>query len=123
MSLTSTRRKTERKTCLLQARAYADGQAAVRCELRDLTPDGAKLVAAEPLTARKLLLLLPAIGEVWAAEVRWRRGGLLGVRFVPGEADLVGLENPSDSDVFAMRLQVAQVAKSAQSLPKKRVGN
>lgn len=73
MSMTLSRRKVERKDCLLDARAYVDGQPAVRCSVRNITPQGAKLMTESALAARKMLLFLPAIGAVWAAQVRWRQ--------------------------------------------------
>lgn len=123
MSSTSNLRKTERKNCLLDARAYADGRPAIRCVLRDITPQGAKLVTGETIASRKILLSLPAIGEVWAALIRWRRGATLGVQFVHGEADLAEVENPSEPGLFALRLQVAQVTETARRLPKARAEN
>ncbi|HXY57708.1 MAG TPA: PilZ domain-containing protein [Methylocystis sp.] len=124
MSSTLSRRKIERKDCLLDARAYVDGRPAICCRVRDITPHGAKLITESAITARKMLLFLPAIGEVWATEVRWRRGGTaIGVRFLHGEADLVEAENLSKPDSFALHLQVAQVAETAHRLSKSGAGN
>ncbi|HEY8163551.1 MAG TPA: hypothetical protein VIF34_14970 [Methylocystis sp.] len=121
MASSFTRRETERKDCIVEARAYADGQMAIRCLLRDITPDGGKLVADEKITARKVLLFLPAVGAVWAAQVRWRRGNTFGIQFIPGEADLPKIDASSDPDIFALQLQVAQVVSSTQRLPKSQV--
>ncbi len=118
MASSFTRRKTQRKDCIVEARAYADHKSAVHCIIRDVTPEGAKLVAKERIAARRILLFLPAIGEVWAADVRWRRGETLGIQFVPGEADLPKVDASSDPGAFALRLQVAQAVNSAQRLPK-----
>jgi hypothetical protein len=118
MSSTLSRRIVDRKACLLDARVYVDGQPAIRCVIRDITPEGAKLVAGETIAARKILVFLPAIGEVWAALIRWRKGDAFGIQFIDGEADLASVANPSEPNAFAMRLQVAQVTVTARRLSK-----
>ena len=124
MSTTLSRRKVERKDCLLDARAYVDGQPAVRCSVRNITPQGARLMTESALAARKMLLFLPAIGAVWAAQVRWRRGNnTFGIQFLHGEADLADAGNTSEPDGFALRLQVAQVTETTRRLPTRSTRN
>jgi hypothetical protein len=116
-SLTGLRRKTLRMTCSLEARAFLDGAPAIKCTIHDVTPDGARLVTEGKIaTGDKILLLIPSIAEVWAADVRWRRGTALGVKFIRGEADLPGDASTAKPDAFALRLQVAQMARSAKRL-------
>jgi hypothetical protein len=116
MSLTGLRRKLLRMTCSVEARAFVGGRPAVRT-IRDVTPDGARLVTDGRIaTGDKILLLIPSIAEVWAADVRWRRGTALGVKFIRGEADLPGDASTAEPDAFALRLQVAQMARSARRL-------
>lgn len=116
ISLVGLRRKALRHTCVVEARILVSGRAAVPCTIRDVTPDGARLVAERPLFgADKVLLLIPALAEVWAAEVRWRRGAVLGVSFTPGEADLPEADTVAP-DNFALRLQAAQLARTAKRL-------
>ncbi|MGP8231718.1 MAG: PilZ domain-containing protein [Methylovirgula sp.] len=115
-SLIGLRRRVPRKTCSVEARMLIAGRPSVPCTVRDVTPDGAKLVADEKIGATdKILLLIPALAEVWAAEVRWRRGLALGVKFVRGEADLPGADGGAP-DNFALRLQTAQLARTVKRL-------
>ena len=124
MSSTLSHRKIARKDCLLDARAYVDGRPAVRCKVRDITPHGAKLIVESAMTAQKMLLLLPAIGEVWAAQVRWRRGvTTIGVRFLHGEADLTDAGILPKVDSFVLQLQAAQASETARRLTKSGSGN
>ncbi len=116
-SLTGLRRKLLRMTCSVEARAFLDGRPAISCTIRDVTPHGARLVTDGRIaTGDKILLLIPSIAEVWAADVRWRRGTTLGVKFIRGEADLPGDASTAEPDAFALRLQVAQMARSAKRL-------
>ncbi len=116
-SLTGLRRKTLRMTCSLEARAFLDGSPAIKCTIRDVTPDGARLVTEGKIaTGDQILLLIPSIAEVWAADVRWRRGTALGVKFIRGEADLPGDASTAEPDAFALRLQVAQMARRTKRL-------
>jgi len=123
-SANPTKRKIERQDCIIDARVYIPGHMAITCKIRDITPQGAKLVFDEPLLeTKKILVLLPSIGKVWAADIRWRRGRTTGVRFIVGEADLEAAPPPKlKSDVFALRLQVAQLAKTAKRLASARAG-
>ncbi len=115
-SLVGLRRKLPRQACVIEARVLMPGRAAVPCKIRDVTPDGARLVAKQPIFgADKILLLTPALAEVWAAEVRWRRGAALGIKFCPGEADLPEADAAAP-DNFALRLQAAQLARTAKRL-------
>ncbi len=104
-------------SCSLEARAFLNGGPAIPCTIRDVTPDGARLATDGKIaTGDKILLLIPSIAEVWAADVRWRRGSVLGVKFIRGEADLPGDASTAEPDAFALRLQVAQMARSAKRL-------
>lgn len=116
LSLVGARRKTQRMACAVEARVLVEDRPSAPCTIRDVTPVGAKLVAAHAIDApNKILVLIPSIGEVWAAQVCWRRGCSLGVKFLRGEADLppTGAEAP---DTFALRLQAAQLSRTARRL-------
>jgi hypothetical protein len=116
-SLTGLRRKALRMTCSVEARVLVDGRPAIPCTILDVTPHGAKLVTeGKVATGGKVFLLIPSIAEVWAADVRWRRGATHGVKFIRGEADLPADTGVAESDSFALRLQVAQMARSAKRL-------
>ncbi len=112
------RRKSERQKCIVAARAYFDGHPALHCSITDVTPEGAKLLAETPIPARgtNILVFIPALGEVWAARIRWRRAQSLGVEFISGEADLTGTEPTLNPDVFALRVQLAQVTDTAKRM-------
>jgi len=116
MSVDARRCKTERQNCVVEVRAYVDGQPTIPCTMKDMTPQGAKLVAAENIASGKILMFIPAIGEVWAGLVRWRRGHTVGVRFIVGEADLITDEKPSWPEEFALRVQLAQMKKTTKRL-------
>ncbi len=113
-SLVGLRRKAPRKTCVVEARVLLADRPSVPCTIRDVTPDGAKLVADGRIDATdKILLLIPSIAEVWAAQVRWRRGHSLGVKFIRGAADLPAAESEAEASTFALRLQVAPMSRTA----------
>jgi hypothetical protein len=112
------RRRSVRQKCFVEARAFFDSQPALPCSIMDVTPLGAKLTTKAPVPARaeKILVFIPAIGKIWAARICWQRGQSLGVEFICGEADLTQTENPADAGTFALRLQVAQIAKTVKRL-------
>jgi hypothetical protein len=104
-------------TCAVQARVLLTDRPSLPCTIRDVTPDGAKLVASHMIDAPdKILVLIPSIGEVWAGEVCWRRSHSLGVKFIRGEADLPAEANGTAADTFALRLQAAQLSRTAKRL-------
>ena len=116
-SLIGLRRKAPRKTCSVEARILLADRPSVPCTIRDVTPDGARLVAEDLIEATdKVLLLIPSIAEVWAAEVRWRRGQTLGLRFIRGAADLPEANGTAEPNAFALRLQTAQLARTAKQI-------
>jgi hypothetical protein len=117
LSLVGARRKTQRMACVVEARVLLADRPSVPCTVRDVTPDGAKLVFLRATAVpNKILVLIPSIGEAWAAQVCWRRGPSLGVRFIRGEADLPAAADNSASDTFALRLQAAQLSRTAKRL-------
>jgi PilZ domain len=110
-------RKFERHDCFVEARAFVGGSPAIVCRIMDITPDGAKLVAETNIPpANKLLVLIPCLVQVWAAEVRWRRGNECGVRFRTGEADLAKPPAGSEPDLFALALQTSQLRERRRRL-------
>jgi hypothetical protein len=103
--------------CIVEARVLLAGRPSVACTIRDVTPAGAKLVAGHAInTPNNILVLIPSIGEVWAAAVCWRRGHSLGVKFIRGEADLPVEPDGIAADTFALRLQAAQLSRAAKRL-------
>jgi hypothetical protein len=115
--LVDARRKTQRIPCIVDARVLVDHRPSVPCKICDVTPDGAKLVADHEIEApNKILVLIPSIGEVWAAQVRWRHGSSIGVKFIRGEADLPAPSDGMAADIFALRLQAAQLTLTAKHL-------
>jgi hypothetical protein len=107
------RRSHNRHRCLVSARLYVPGQPAVECSIRDLTPEGARITLpadALRMLPDKLLLLLPGLAELWAVRVCWRSRHTIGVEFVPGEAD-THMPSTQYSDIFALRVQVADLAR------------
>jgi len=110
------RRKAARQDCVVDARAFMYGRPAVRCKILDVTPEGAKLEAEEDILAATIFVLIPSIAEVWAARVCWRRDRTIGVQFLHGQADLPKLHDQSEPDVFALRLQVAQIKQTAKRM-------
>jgi hypothetical protein len=115
--LVDARRKTQRMPCIVDARVLMDHRPSISCKICDITPDGAQLVADHEIEApNKILVLIPAIAEVWAAQIRWRRGLSLGIKFIHGEADLPALSEGTAPDTFALRLQAAQLTLTAKHL-------
>jgi hypothetical protein len=105
------RRISERQDVLVSAQMYIPGMPAVDCEIRDLTPEGARLtpVSADlSLLPEKFLLFVPGIGEVWAACVRWARDGAFGVKFLFDEADRVEAQAVTEPDLFATQVLMAE---------------
>jgi hypothetical protein len=86
--------------------------------MKDITPQGAKLVAGENIALGKALVFIPEIGKVWAPLVTWRRGHTVGVQFIAGEADLTKDEKPPRLEVFALHIQLAQMKKTTARLAK-----
>jgi|GEM_PF-3395126 len=115
------KRKTVRQKCIVDARLYFDGEPAIDCSIDDITPEGARLIVERPVPRpmRKILIFIPSIGAVWAANIRWRRGQSLGLEFIPGEADLAGTTTASDPKVFALRMQCAQLSNTAKRIEKR----
>jgi hypothetical protein len=112
-SLVGLRRKTQRIICSVAARIIVPGSQSVDCTIRDVTTDGAKLALDARISVNdRVFLLIPSIAEVWAAEIRWRRGQEVGVRFFRGEADLPAANGSDESASLAMRLQSAHLARN-----------
>jgi hypothetical protein len=86
----------------------------LECSIRDLTPEGARLVLPADAPAAipgKVLLLLPSLGELWAARVCWQARSAIGVEFVLGEADRRAGGAAKYPDIFALQVQVAELAR------------
>lgn len=107
------RRTGNRHRCHAGARLFISGRPSIPCAVRDLTPDGARLDLSSQESLEipeKLFVLLPGVGELWAARIRWRKDGEIGVEFVAGEADWT---RPRYPDLFALRVQVAEMQSAA----------
>ncbi|HEY1735359.1 MAG TPA: hypothetical protein VGG12_01805 [Methylovirgula sp.] len=92
------------------------GQPSIDCAIRDLTPEGARLVfanAAPTSLPDRFLVFMPGVDELWAARLRWRKRGEIGVEFIVGEADWSSA--PRYPDLFALRIQVAELMRAANS--------
>lgn len=110
------RRGFGRRRCLVAARLIIFAQPSLDCAIRDLTPEGARLVFAPdepPSLPERFLLFLPGVDELWAARLRWRNGLEIGVEFIAGEADWS--KAPRYPDLFALRVQVAEMQRAANA--------
>ncbi|MGO9024506.1 MAG: hypothetical protein ACLQIQ_09455 [Beijerinckiaceae bacterium] len=107
----SDRRTAERQAVLVSAQMHIPGMPAIECEIRDVTPEGARLTPVSgdlSLLPEKFLLFVPGIGEVWAACVRWACDGAFGVKFLFDEADRVKAQALTQPDHFATQVQIEQ---------------
>jgi len=87
------RRKRIRRRCKVQTRLYIGSRPAVPCVIEDLTPDGARISSEERIRAStRMLIFLPSTGELWPAEVRWRREQTFGIQFIDREAAFTCME-------------------------------
>jgi hypothetical protein len=77
------RRTTQRQKTLLAGKAiFGANRFVLDCSVRDLSAGGAKLSFADPLEMPDLFELhLPSRDSVFRAEVRWRKGRQIGVKF------------------------------------------
>jgi hypothetical protein len=77
------RRVSRRQKTLLAGKiVFGANRFAMDCSIRDLSTGGAKLSFADPVgIPAEFELHLPSRGTAFRAEVRWRRGQQVGVRF------------------------------------------
>jgi PilZ domain len=81
--MTDERRNAPRQKTLLAGKVvYGANRFAADCAVRDLSAGGARLSFAEPAEIpNEFELHLPSRGTAFRAEVRWRRGPQIGVKF------------------------------------------
>ena len=60
---------------------FNNGNCSMDCQILDLTKNGARLKPADMLVCPNEFTLKLPQGSVHECEVRWRKGGFLGVRF------------------------------------------
>jgi hypothetical protein len=76
------RQGRRQKTHLAGKIIYGANRLSMDCSIRDMSLGGARLSLGEPLgIPNEFELQLPARGTVFRAEVRWRRGREIGVKF------------------------------------------
>ena len=77
------RRESRRRKTLLAGKViFGANRLAMDCAIRDLSAGGARLSFADPHgVPGEFELQLPSRGTVFRAEVRWRRGREIGVKF------------------------------------------
>jgi len=105
-------RAVERRKCLVEANIILPGRPAIHCHILDLTKSGARLRHfGETYIYNRIMLFIPSLPSVFAAQVRWRKDADVGVRFLFGEADLPidGPHGPDDG--FVLNLQLAQLRR------------
>jgi len=113
----SDRRKTVRHGCKIRARFFIESRPAVACVIEDITLAGARIFAGEQIrAATRMLILIPSVGELWPAEVCWRREDAFGIRFMRSQADALDTEDAPSGALFAMQLQVDQMTGAAERL-------
>ena len=77
------RRRASRTHVLKSATiAFSNGNCSMDCQVLDLTKTGARLQPADNLLCPKEFALKLHHGPVHECEVKWRRGKVLGVRFL-----------------------------------------
>jgi PilZ domain len=81
--MTDERRTAQRQKTLLAGKAiFGANRFVMDCPVRDLSTGGAKLSFADPTGIPDIFELhLPSRGTVFRAEVRWRKGRQIGVKF------------------------------------------
>jgi hypothetical protein len=77
------RRTTQRQKTLLAGKAvFGANRFEIDCSVRDLSRGGARLSFADSLgVPDQFELHMPSRGSVFRAEVRWRKGRQIGVKF------------------------------------------
>ncbi|HEX8167889.1 MAG TPA: PilZ domain-containing protein [Beijerinckiaceae bacterium] len=76
------RESRRRKTLLAGKIVFGADRITMDCSIRDLSMGGARLSFADPVgLPNEFELQLPSRGTVFRAEVRWRRGREVGVKF------------------------------------------
>jgi hypothetical protein len=94
------RRATERRRCLLASRiVFGPEGFTVEATIRDVSEGGARIRLGSQMPLPREFRVILRDGACLEAEIVWRRGAELGVRFL-GPVDLT---DPTDASVRALR--------------------
>jgi len=76
------RRRSPRKTTQLRGRVYLAGRDYLRCVVRDISYEGARLDLDDPVEILEVIkLYIPTKNQVAYGNVRWRHGNKVGIAF------------------------------------------
>ncbi len=97
-------RIAERTRTFLKGRIeYSNGQASMDCLIRDLSDAGARIAVSDSVTLPDhFRLFVPKTNRWLGAQIRWRRGGLIGVSF---DAEVVEVASAAEGDVKMRELE------------------
>ena len=79
---TTDRRRNPRYRTLKSGVIVSAGYSDIKCQILDLSDGGARLMPADPVHCPKRFVLQPLAGPARECEVIWRRGPMIGVRYV-----------------------------------------
>jgi PilZ domain len=90
------KRQSQRKRVLKPGKVvFGDFAMLYDCSVKDLSERGAKLRVEEGTRVpSEFYLYLPLLRQMYKAQVKWRRGELLGIRFEGGAIDISNHKDP-----------------------------
>ena len=102
----------------LSARIHdGDGNREIDCLVKDMSESGAKIELDEGLKVPTIFNLeVPKLGAMFRAEIRWRYGHLIGVKFI-ATSQSVSEESPTRAELLAENAALLEtVRKLAERL-------
>jgi hypothetical protein len=86
-------RRAHRQRTLKQGKVVLSDHAAIDCTIRDLTPEGARLVfGGETALPQEFRLFMPGTGSIVRAKLLWQRGLSAGIAFAGPEESAASLK-------------------------------
>ena len=112
---TEEHRRVGRVRTILGAHAIiGKGLPDVACQVKDLSDTGARIAVDDQVfLPDQFEFRVPKRGVSHAARVRWRRGGVVGIEFLPdnpASTDLVGRVRELEAENAELRRRVAEMA-------------
>ena len=118
----SERRKLPRQKSFLRGCVYFNNRAsAIDCLIRDISATGARLIFSNPVTFPDVVdLYIPQKQQTLRAQVHWRHGEEVGVRFA-NPAQAFGAAAANDARELAERVQKLETEIAAMRKVLKRL--
>jgi hypothetical protein len=114
-------RRSDRLKSLLRARIiFNGGSSTIECLIRNISADGMRLEVAESLSVPgEFDLEVPHKGRTYRTRLVWRGSGMIGVAYVPPEAEPIRGDSELqrlERENAALRAQLRQMRERLQEL-------